>query len=97
MNKIIGSDELNEEQEVEILDEMWKKQFAGLDALQDNLTNMISQAEQIGKKFNTHHRGMRFSINSIENLKSDLSELQTKHDESHELLRLLTNRNKGLF
>ena len=97
MKEVTGTNELNEEQEAEILDEMWEKQIAGLNRLQNNLTDMIKQAEQIGKRFNTHHKGMRYSINAIEILISDIEELREKHAESRELARSLTNRNRSLY
>ena len=86
MNITAFSEHTTETDEIAILNEIWDKQIVNLEKLQNNIATAIVQAEQIAKQFETHHKGMRYTISQLEAVITDLSELKDDYKEKRELL-----------
>ena len=82
MNDIKVPDQMTEEEEIAILTQIWDRQIANQRGLREAIETIIEQAEVIAKKFETHHRGMRYTINSLENLLDDLMKIEEDYKQS---------------
>ena len=82
--------------EPQILHEIWDRQTKALETLTDDIDNAVSEIEStIALEFRTHHKAMRYTLNSMENLVSDLRKVISEHEESRELLDfLIRNRSR---
>ena len=76
--------------EPEILNEIWDRQTLQLEKLKDGIDNAVAEIEStIALEFRTHHKAMRYTLNSMENLVVELKEVIEKHEEGRELLEFL--------
>ena len=77
-------------EESEILYEIWERQLKELDNFQDGIETTVSEIEStIALEFRKHHKGMRFVLNSMENLASAIRKLMSEHEENREVLDIL--------
>lgn len=95
MNDITVPDVITEREEVEILSEIWNRQIANQQGLRKAIESTIEQAEIIAKRFETHHRAMRYTINQLENLLDDLVKIEEEYKENQqEVLPYVINNPK---
>ena len=91
MNEMEIPEVNGEDDEIAILNEMWKSYNANLKILQNHIVEDIIKAERVAKQFETHHRGMRLIINQLESLIHKLDEIREEREENRRLLDFFIN------
>lgn len=94
MNNLTIHDQITEAEEIATLTRIWDGTITTQQGLRERIEHAIEQAEITAKKFETHHRGMRFTINELENLLEKLLKIEEDYREAQELLPFLINNPK---
>ena len=82
--------------EPQILNEIWDRQTNVLNMLRDDIDNAVTEIEStIALEFRTHHKGMRYTLNSMENLSAELRELISKYEEGRDVLDFLIENKRS--
>lgn len=82
--------------EPQILNEIWDRQTNVLNMLRDDIDNAVTEIEStIALEFRTHHKGMWYTLNSMENLSAELRELISKYEEGRDILDFLIQNKRS--
>ena len=83
-------DEWNVMDEPQILNEIWDRQIKELVMIRDSIENAVTEIEStIALEFRMHHKAMRYTLNAMETLASELRKVISEHEEGRELLDFL--------